>query len=176
MDFKKHWVPTFNKRPSLKRLSIGVATITAGFWFAFAPGSLPVTFGFDRHEDTCLPVKSALLVKIAPRSIVHGDYLIFKPFGVLLNNDDPWVIKLAKGVAGDHLVISNGVVKINDQVITEGMASAPLFHKSIPEFDKDEIIPQGKVYVIGTHPYALDSRYWGYLDQSQIIGTAYPLL
>jgi len=31
-------------------------------------------------------------------------------------------------------------------------------------------IPDGKYFMVGTHPMSYDSRYWGFIDKSQIIG------
>ena len=36
-------------------------------------------------------------------------------------------------------------------------------------------IPEGQFFVIGTHPGSYDSRYWGFINEKNIIGTAYPL-
>ena len=168
--------PKIEQRPSTKRLVIGGSVIAFALWLAIFPGAFPISYGFDGHEDTCLPVKGAIIVKIRPNNIKHDEYVLFEPFGLLANNPSPWVVKWVKGIPGDHLVIRDGVVKINDVVITKGMPDAPLYHKSIAEFNKDEIIPDGKYYVIGTHPYSLDSRYWGYLDKDKIFGEAYPVL
>lgn|GEM_PF-960679 len=37
------------------------------------------------------------------------------------------------------------------------------------------IIPEGKLFVTGTNTDSYDSRYWGYIDELQIIGRAFPI-
>jgi len=37
------------------------------------------------------------------------------------------------------------------------------------------MIPEGQFFVVGTHPGSYDSRYWGFINEKNIIGTAYPI-
>lgn len=37
------------------------------------------------------------------------------------------------------------------------------------------IIPNGKFFVVADHPMSYDSRYWGYVDNSQVVGKLIPI-
>ena len=40
----------------------------------------------------------------------------------------------------------------------------------------EEIIPTNKYFLMGTNPKSYDSRYYGYIDEKDIIGVTYGLI
>ncbi len=82
--------------------------------------------------------------------------------------------KKVVGMAGDQVTIKNGYQSINGQ----GHKFVHL-HKTLkknPEdFDVDLTLPDGQIWVNGTTPYSLDSRYLGPVSMEQVVGRAYPL-
>ena len=154
--------------------ALGVVLTTALLWWT----GLPVTFGYDKQEQQCLPdLHLAMLVhyRPSPASIHGGDMVFFKSSDdILAYNKQDFVMKLVAGVPGDHLSIRNGEVRINGSVVVSGFPLAERFYNRKPEtFEKDEIIPDGKFFLIGTHPLSEDSRYWGYLDGGRVMGKGY---
>ncbi|PTT90209.1 signal peptidase I [Pelomonas sp. HMWF004] len=149
---------------------VAVMALMLVYWFG-----LPYSFAFDPNAEQCLPdLHLALLVNHKPAKVADGDLLFWKPSGALSYVKTQHVLKLVAGAPGDHLVIRNGVVSINGKPVVSGFPLAREFYHSTPEqFEKDEIIPAGKYFLIGTHQNSDDSRYWGYLDASDIVGSGH---
>ena len=136
----------------------------------------PVQIAYDPHEEQCLPdVHLALIVRVKPTRIEHGDLLIWKPSGALSYVDQEYVMKRVAAIGGDHLIVKNGLVTVNDQPVTQGMALLDLTKTTPQAFDRDLIVPNGKLYMVGTHPNSNDSRYWGWLDVSAVAGTGHKI-
>ena len=98
----------------------------------------------------------------APR---QGDVIIFQapipPF------DD--FVKRVIGVPGDTVVISNGVVFVNDQVLDE-----PYVVNNFPERRAAVTVGQGEYYVLGDNRgRSDDSRHWGMVPEENIVGKAW---
>lgn len=128
----------------------------------------------------CLPY-SVFVVDLKNRSIRRGDYLAFvsrqmEPFYA----DGTPVVKLVAGVPGDHVQVNAAGVSVN------GQQRGTLLHlqdgeklwrmgRRLTDVARDEVIPPGRVWMMGTHPRSYDSRYWGYISDEQVIGRAIPL-
>jgi len=163
---------TASKSPFYISLA-AILSLTLIFWF----GS-PISIGYDPHEERCLPdVHLSLLVHHVPSQIHDGNMLYFsRPKGILNYVTQDYVMKVAAGVPGDHLTIKDGIVQINGKTVVSGFPLAERFyHHPVKYYDKDEVIPSGKFFMTGTHPYSDDSRYFGYIDVSYVRGIGYKI-
>ncbi len=153
-------------------LAMLVAFLIAYFyWF-----KSPVTFAFDPNDEKCLPdVHVSLLVKNQPALLARGDLAFWKPTGALAYVKQEYVLKRVSGVSGDHLEVRDGIVKINGAIVASGMPLLDETKVSVSAFNRNEIIPEGHVFVTGTHPQSNDSRYWGYLNTKLVAGKGYKL-
>lgn len=152
---------------------IGVLLIVLLYWFP-----PPVSFAYDPHDERCLPdVHLSLMTHWRPTEIADGDLVFWEPkkTPALSYVKQAFVLKMVAGVAGDRLQIHGGHVTVNGRDVAQGLALAGLYDKTPSQFDRDETIPAGKLFVIGTHPHSDDSRYWGYLNASDVAGKAYKL-
>lgn len=141
------------------------------FWFK---SHLPFSFAYEPNEERCLPdFHLGLLVHKKPENIRDAEYVFFKPSGSLSYIKNDFVLKRVFGKPGDYLVISGDKIYINGILIAEGF---PLkeYYPNI-NFEKREIIPEGKIYVGGTAAKSDDSRYWGYLDIAKVSGYAFKI-
>ena len=134
---------------------------------------LPVSFAFDPNDEKCLPdLHLALMLHHRPTTVHDGDLVFWKPSGPLAYIKQRFVLKQVAGVAGDHLQIRGETVLINGKPVAQGLALARLYQATPQELQRDDVIPAGKVFVMGTHPHSDDSRYWGYLDVASLDGRA----
>ncbi len=149
-----------------------VAVLMAHFYWMDSP----IMVGIDPHEDKCLPdMHAALMIKKSVTTVEHGDLLFWKPQVALGHVKQPYVLKQVAGVPGDHLLVENERVYINGQLVAEGMPLLNTSKVKPEEFHRDEIIPQGFVFMRGTHPRSNDSRYWGYLPIASVSGRAWEI-
>ena len=95
----------------------------------------------------------------------RGDVIVF-PFP--LNTEEDFIKRII-GLPGDHLKIVRGDIFLNGQRITED------YLLTNASGDMEEIIvPQGTVFVMGDNRNdSSDSRVWGPLQISEIIGKAF---
>lgn len=152
------------------------AAMFSGFAIVFLYWAhIPFAVAIDAHDERCLPMRAAILWKVKPTTIGHGDYLFWKPYGALSEVKDEFILKQVAGVPGDHLTITKNKVLINGQLIATGLKLYPLYNKNPKDFERDEVIPTNEYFLVGQNELSNDSRYWGYLDQSKIVGKAYRL-
>ncbi|MCC7006501.1 MAG: signal peptidase I [Ottowia sp.] len=149
------------------------AALMLAFFYWVKP---PISIAYDPNDEQCLPdVRLALLVHGAASSIQRGDDVFWKPTGALHYIKQAFVLKRVAGIPGDHVQIEEGVVKINDAIVVSGFPLLDLKKTQVSAFARDEIIPPGYVFMIGTHPRSNDSRYWGYLKTQDIVGRGYKI-
>lgn len=163
--------------PSARRVAlssiVGLACIAALY---VGHGRSFVSFAYDPHEVNCLPeLHLALLVHKQPAKVEHGDYLFWKASAIdaLSYVKESYVLKRVAGVPGDALKIRGEQVFINDKLVAEGLEDAVLYKRRPADFERDEVIPPGRYFVVGTARMSNDSRYWGYLSHDAVVGHAY---
>jgi signal peptidase I len=93
----------------------------------------------------------------------RGDIVVFR-YPVNPSED---LIKRVIGLPGDVIKVANGVVTVNDRVITEPYIAAA------PEYDGMWLVPPGQLFVLGDNRNdSSDSHAWGMLPKNNVIGKA----
>jgi conjugal transfer pilin signal peptidase TrbI len=154
-------------------LLIGVLGTAALY---FGHGRSFVSLSYDPHAVNCLPeLHLALLVHKQPSEVERGDYLFWRASSVsaLSYVNEDFVLKRVAGLPGDKLRIRDHQVFINDKLVAEGLEDAVLYKRAAVDFERNEVIPPGRYFVIGTARLSNDSRYWGYLPHGSIVGKGY---
>jgi len=104
------------------------------------------------------------------------NYILFvPPKSKYISNDDVKYLKKIACKEKDFLTTINQDYFCNDKHI----GTSSRFDgngKKIDNFIFNGIIPKGKYFVVGTHPLSHDSKYFGFIDKSQILRKAKPLL
>jgi conjugal transfer pilin signal peptidase TrbI len=117
----------------------------------------------------------AVLVHNRPAKVDRGDYLFWRASSVdaLSYVKEDFVLKRVAGVPGDTLRISGDQVFINDKLVAEGLEDAVMYKRRPADFERTEMIPPERYFVVGTARMSNDSRYWGFLPHEAIVGKGY---
>ena len=93
----------------------------------------------------------------------RGDIIIFHYQGTPTED----YIKRVIGLPGDTVNISNGVVQVNGQTLTEPYIAA------LPKYTGTWMVPEGELFVLGDNRnLSSDSHEWGFVKQEWVVGKA----
>lgn len=149
---------------------VGAALALAGEW-----ATRDWYLGLPSQAQSCLPYR-VFLVSRRDRAVGRGDYVGFLADGRVQPFFAPGqlMVKQVVGVEGDRVTVSGGEVLVNG-VPRGTLVLAATLGQPPARFGRDERVPPGAYWVMGTAPNSFDSRYWGYLGREQVVGRAYPL-
>ena len=93
----------------------------------------------------------------------RGEVVVFRHTG----NEDVFYIKRLIGLPGEHIIVRNGQIAINDKTLQEDyLGSANRTSGNI-----DRQLGADEYFVLGDNRYySFDSRQWGVLPEKNIIG------
>ncbi len=105
------------------------------------------------------------------RTPERGEVIVFK----YPNSPSSYFIKRVIGLPGEKVVIENGIVSVTDNqghvTVLDEKYLPPLEEKNAGRFEKD--LGSGEYFVMGDNRnFSFDSRSWGPLAQSYIVGIA----
>lgn len=95
--------------------------------------------------------------------IERGDIIVFHyPM-----NPEQELIKRVMGLPGDHIIVQNGTVSINGQILDEPYIAAS------PLYAGEWVVPEGQIFVLGDNRNdSSDSHSWGFLPHENVVGKA----
>lgn len=130
----------------------------------------------DLGEFRCLPWYVYLVELGRPASLKRGDYVAFVARdGVMGDRFEGKLIgKMVAGLPGDTVIVKNDFATVNDTPVG-ALTLLPRLGKQSRDLDRTAVVPEGMVFVVGTEPRSYDGRYWGFLDQSYLIGRVKPV-
>lgn len=132
--------------------------------------------GVASQSVTCIPWDVYFIVDAPHKMTFHrGDLVYFVGRHMGHGFDGDKVVKFVAGLPGDKIVIRNGKLFING-AYWDKLWLCSFLHRPRTGFDRAQVVPPGKLFVLGTDIHSYDSRYWGFIDASQILGYAFPLL
>jgi signal peptidase I len=106
----------------------------------------------------------------------RGDIAVFKNGGTPLLGPPGILVKRVVGEPGDHVLITNGNLYINEKHVLLSNALGRIIYNS-PDLSggmthlTDVTVPVGHYFVVGDNSMeSLDSRFWGFLPADKIIG------
>ena len=136
-------------------------------------GGSPVGFIYDPNRLHCITdFHLGVFVKHQPSQFQRSELVMFKPVPALWYVREPFVLKRVVALPGDHLVIKGESVIVNGKEVVHGLELASVYMKSLEQLQRDEMVPDGRLFVIGDAQRSDDSRYWGYLEATKVVGTA----
>lgn len=171
-DSKKHPLSLVIK---MIWLGIGMAVIFHLMVTVFTKHYLIVTDLVD-ESLRCIPKYSVYLLKRNYGEIESGKIYTFKAKNMEpLYPDNTLISKYVAGVPSDSVVQNEHGVFINGKVISTGYPSQDKLNKSESHFYTSYTLDNEKYFFTAPAERSFDSRYWGTVDKSQIIGEAIPL-
>lgn len=164
------------RRKFLKKSLIWTAVAYVFFSALVSSIGAKYRVGIDLMDVRCLPWR-VYLVKLEPvRDPKVGEYVAFVPRHGLMGPkfEGQLVGKMIAGIPGDVLTVKDDFASVSGRPIGRLDLLEKLNAKP-GAFDRTVSIPEGKVLVVGTQPRSYDGRYWGFVDQSALIGRVTPI-
>lgn len=135
------------------------------------------TISIPNIQSQCLET-TMFIVDKHDIDIQPGDLVAFT-----FNKDDPHFdkgmsfIKIVAAKSGDSVSVSQDELKVNGQKVgIAGMRHVVNFLELNPsDYEYDVVIEENELFVVGETIYSYDSRYWGAIDTSTILGKAYAI-
>lgn len=129
------------------------------------------------EENRCLPYSFYFVRLGRPEGgLARGMYVEYIASGGLMGQalDGVRIIKVVAALPGDRVRVDDEGISINGK-FWGPLGLANRLGANDFRMLRDSAVPEGKALLLGTMPGSYDGRYWGFLDQDQIIGQAWPL-
>ena len=105
------------------------------------------------------------------RSPLYDEIIVFIP----PHDRKKAYIKRAIGLPGDTIEIKEGNIYRNGKLVTDARVARNFYYNQ-GDYGKEGntiVVPEGKYFALGDNSYAsLDSRFWGFVDEKDIVGNA----
>lgn len=155
------------KKHALLMLLVGAVSAPSSYYVLHR-----FEIGIDPQNNQCLPPYRIYLVDKHDRHPVRGTTFAFnsKYMGEYGKG-----IKMIDGVSGDIIAVDKEDTTVNGSMVGEGLALAAESGHTIGELTRSGVIPEGRIWLMGRTKLSFDSRYWGTIPETKIIGRAYPI-
>jgi signal peptidase I len=167
------WVEKLKRIYFLILDSLQAILIVCGFFlvlyaFVLRPHEVSGQSMFPTYHDKEILLSNLLAIKA--NDFKRGDVVVFNaPY-----EKDKLYIKRIIGMPGDRVMVSNGSVFLNGALLDESLYLKPdvkTFGGAFFQDGVEHVVPQGTIVVFGDNrPFSSDSREWGFLDQTKLIG------
>ncbi|MFZ6765072.1 signal peptidase I [Pseudoroseomonas sp. WGS1072] len=131
----------------------------------------------DPQVSRCLPDVRAVLIdreatrpgrgQIAVFTAEAGRQRMFRP-GSLVG-------KVVVGLPGDRITVGPDQTTVNGRLVGLGLLVARSLGQEDEDFVRELVVPEGHLWVMGATADSYDSRYWGPLPATSILGTGHAL-
>lgn len=114
--------------------------------------------------------------KPEPDDIEKGRFVLFQMSHPRIEGGKPVnAIKRVSCVAGERLAVKGKNVYCQGKLLATAKEMS-LEGEPLERFEYDGEIPEGKIFVTGTSKDSLDSRYFGFINASEVKAIAYPII
>lgn len=134
------------------------------------------SIAIDSQENLCLPPYRVWLIDKKATEPKRGDIFAFTSQGLEpIFPNGTTIVKVMEGMPGDKVDVSLDMTMVNGKIVGEGLDIA-LHHDLDPaRFERTGTIQDNSYWFFGKTRDSYDSRYWGSVQGSQIVGKAYPI-
>lgn len=153
--------------------ALGLSAFVAGS--VYAAGSR-WSIAIDAQENTCLPPYRIWVIDKHQNTPVQGEAFAFTAKNLApLFSDGTTIVKVVEGMPGDRISVTEQVTSINGRTVATGLQVALDYGIEPARYVREGNIPEEGYWFFGRTADSFDSRYWGSVNRSQIIGRAYPI-
>ncbi|OED49110.1 signal peptidase I [Endozoicomonas sp. (ex Bugula neritina AB1)] len=86
------------------------------------------------------------------------------------------MIKAVRAMSGDNVIVSQESVVVNGRVIEQSMDyGLKTLSATREDYSRTLIVPDQEFFLMGTTIYSNDSRFWGSIPESDVVGKVYAL-
>ncbi len=125
--------------------------------------------GIDPQIEKCLPRYFVFLIDLKYKKLTRDNVYAFLFKGRRM-------VKILVGMPHDTVEIDQAQqIKVNGTVIRKGLYLAHQLGHPASHFYGKTVLKEGQYWFIGKSFHSFDSRYWGAVQNDQIIGRTYPL-
>lgn len=178
---KKRWRAELVARFIAFRLSIFNWRVMAGVMliaFGLAYFLKDYSIGIDANEVRCLPWRVYFLHPKDPNKYQKGDFVGFIPKNGLMGDkfEGRLVGKQIAALPGDLIEVKGDILYVNQQQIAQlNPDYIQKLHRNPGGFDRTEIVPEGRLLLLGMDKNSYDGRYWGTVPYQSIVGAISPI-
>ena len=186
-------VVSYSSEKAIQRAEAAVAAkrargpLTGAFWLKGIVLSLVVagaivalagrfSIGIATQESLCLPPYRIWVIDKYDTTPIRGEIFAFKSAGLEpVFEDGTLVVKVLEGMPGDHIEVTLDQSSVNGAVVATGLQVAHDQGVDPARYVRTGTIAADRYWFFGKTADSFDSRYWGSVAGSQIIGKAYPI-
>jgi len=164
------------------------SVLTSRFWWRAGPSLLLLAglgvylsarfhLGIDAQVHKCLPPSSVWLIDRHDRRLIRDTTVAFVAGRTMAPFFAPGqiVIKRLAGVPGDRVAVTPQRTTVNGIPVGAGLALASTLHRPPAAFVREEALGPDALWMMGGTDDSFDSRYWGSLPGTQLLGRAYAI-
>lgn len=105
-----------------------------------------------------------------------GSYFAFSAKDTsLFKNGAVLAKEFTAGFSDEVVINSSEAVLVNNQKVRSGLNLASIMNRQREDFMGKAVIEKDEFYALGSTSESFDSRYWGTVNENQIIGKLYPV-
>jgi signal peptidase I len=156
---------------TIQSILIAASVFLVIYIFFFRPFQVTGLSMYPNFQDREYVLTNLITLRVG--NPIQGDVVVFKA------PPDPEkdFIKRVIGVAGDTIMLKDGDVYVNGQLFDQSSFLKPdvkTYGGSFLQDGQTITVPQGNFFVMGDNrPYSSDSREWGFVPQSNLIGKSF---
>ena len=164
---RNSWWPTRYER------TVALVILASCLLGAWLPGQITVATSASLDHRV-------FLLRPVPKRIENGDYLVFRHRDLAqvrqgLNANRERMIKRVGCRPGEWLQVdAEQRFACDGRLLGQALATDSQ-GRPLPRFTHNGPVPEGQLFLVGTHPRSYDSRYFGFVDAREILHQALPL-
>lgn len=134
------------------------------------------SIAIDSQENLCLPPYRVWVIDKKQTTPIQGEVFAFSAQGLApVFEDGTTIVKVLEGMPGDKVSVTADTTSINGVTVADGLQVATDLGIEPSRYVRTGEIPGNSYWFFGRSADSFDSRYWGSVKKTQIVGRAYPI-